>query len=98
MLYSETEHNAALKRLDKRIQKGKESRHTLRRWSASVVPVNMDSQGRVPLPQKLRDSLGIQDKDKVMVVGVGRATEVWTLSEWSNVESSDEGFGDGAWL
>ena len=50
-----------------------------------------DKQGRVVVPQKLRDAAKL--KDKVMVVGCLDRLEIWSKEEWSKYEKDPEGYG-----
>ncbi|MBQ8927120.1 MAG: division/cell wall cluster transcriptional repressor MraZ [Oscillospiraceae bacterium] len=60
----------------------------LRRWlMAGAVEVTPDKQGRILLPQNLRDFAGLE-KD-VAVVGAGYKAEIWNLADW---EKEDESF------
>lgn len=64
------------------------SANRLRRWLlAGAVEVTPDKQGRILLPQKLREFAGL-DKD-VAVVGAGYKAEIWNLADW---EDADEAF------
>lgn len=96
LLQTEKEFIKAGKRLQKKQRDGSAGRNTLRKWTATVVPQNMDSQGRVPIPQELREAL--QLGTKVMVVGVLDNTEIWSPEDWAAVAASDEGTVEGAWL
>ena len=44
----------------------------------------LDSQGRILLPQALRDFAGL--KKNVTVVGSGECTEFWDSEEWAKVD------------
>lgn len=59
-------------------------------FSAASDP-KLDSQGRVLIPQNLREYAGIE-KD-IVVIGVGSYIEIWAQSEWDKeklLESSEE--------
>ncbi|MVF11213.1 division/cell wall cluster transcriptional repressor MraZ [Ketobacter sp. MCCC 1A13808] len=47
-----------------------------------ATEVEMDSNGRVSLPQLLRDKVDL-DK-KIMLVGVGKKFEIWSENKWSD--------------
>jgi MraZ protein len=56
----------------------------------SAVECTTDLQGRVPIPQNLRDIAGITDE--IWVVGVGAKVEIWSKQRWDafNEEYSDD--------
>lgn len=47
--------------------------------------VELDKQGRVVLPEPLRDYAGIAGSD-VVVVGVGKFVEIWAPERWQTVK------------
>ena len=53
--------------------------------------LGFDKQGRVVVPQKLREDARL--KDKVMVVGCGDRIEIWAKEEWSKYDKDPEGYG-----
>ncbi|MBE6754186.1 MAG: division/cell wall cluster transcriptional repressor MraZ [Ruminococcaceae bacterium] len=61
-----------------------------RKLLASVVEVDMDSQGRVVLSEELRASVGITDK--VSIIGMGEWVELWQPElAASLIEEDDDG-------
>ncbi len=48
---------------------------------------DLDAQGRILLPQKLREYAGIQ-KD-VVIVGVGNRAEIWSEAAWSRFDEEE---------
>jgi MraZ protein len=59
----------------------KEQRGRLRRQSADSDEVSPDEQGRLMVPRRLLDEVGIQGK--VLVVGMGRYLEVWAPERYA---------------
>jgi MraZ protein len=53
--------------------------------------LKFDMQGRVVVPQKLRDLAGIQDK--VVLVGCGDRLEIWAKQEWEQYNANPETYG-----
>jgi MraZ protein len=51
--------------------------------------VDLDSQGRVVIPQKLRTGVGI-GRD-VIVIGVSDRLEIWSGDAWDRYEESQAG-------
>lgn len=67
-------------------RKGRNVRRVL---FASAAEVSVDSQGRILLPEHLREMAGIQEK--VVVNGVGDHVEIWSAERWAGIleEGSD---------
>lgn len=53
--------------------------------------MNFDAQGRVVIPQKLRDLAKL--KDKVLLVGCGDRVEIWAKSEWEEYSEYPDTYG-----
>jgi MraZ protein len=69
----------------------KRARNYARTFFGSASDQTLDKQGRIVLPQGLREYAGL-DKD-VFVVGVGERVEVWDTAAWSALsEEADELF------
>lgn len=51
-------------------------------WFSSAAELMPDKQGRVLIPQALRDYAHL-DKD-VMIIGTGSIVEIWDLDRWNN--------------
>ena len=60
-----------------------------RRVYGSAHRDRVDKQGRITVPQKLRDLAGL-DKD-VVVVGAGSHGEIWNPERYEELKSSGEG-------
>ncbi len=97
LLYSPDGINEVANRLKERVRNGEVSPNEQRRWSASISEVRTDAQGRIAIPPKLRQQVGL-DRE-VVVIGVVDRAEVWGADAWAAVESStDEGISEGLWL
>ena len=55
---------------------------------AGAVDMELDSQGRVLLPEYLKDEAGL--KKEVIVVGVYNRLEIWDESAWMKYKSAAE--------
>ena len=55
-------------------------------YLASAVPVKIDSQGRMLVPQELRDFAGLSED--MILLGVGNKIEVWNEAEWTKFQSA----------
>lgn len=64
------------------------ARAFIRHFYASAVEAEIDKQGRMVLPQELREYAGIE-KDLV-TVGILDKIEVWSKEEWSKSENQTE--------
>jgi MraZ protein len=53
--------------------------------------LKFDSQGRVVVPQKLRELARL--KDKVMLVGCGDRLEIWAKPEWEQYSEFPDSYG-----
>ncbi len=63
------------------------SRNLQRTLFASAVRCELDAQGRIVVPQKLRDYAHLS-KD-VAVIGVSTRAEVWDAARWDAVETNE---------
>lgn len=96
LVVNQEEMHAMAKRLKKDVRKGKLSPDELRIWSASISTVNVDSQGRIAVPQKLRDTVGIE-RSAALIGAIDRA-EIWEPAAWALVQSnSDDRLSEGYW-
>ena len=63
----------------------------IRRLYASASEAETDKQGRILLPQKLRDYAGLEKE--AVVNGVQNRVEIWDPAEWDRyLDGSDEDF------
>jgi MraZ protein len=68
-------------RLTEKIRSGLASQDALRAFSANAAEVKPDSQGRILVPQRLREFAGL-DRD-VVVIGAMQRIEIWDAARWS---------------
>ncbi len=59
----------------------------LRSVFSHAAQCDLDAQGRILLPLKLRELAGL--KKNVVVVGVGVNIEIWDADEWAKVDSEE---------
>lgn len=60
----------------------KNARAFVRLFFAGAAEASFDKQGRILVPQTLREHAEI-DKE-VVVIGVGQRIEIWSTDQWSN--------------
>ncbi len=65
----------------------KKARNFVRLFFASVAEVSVDSQGRILLPEHLRELAEI--RDKTVVNGVGDHVEIWSAERWAGIQEED---------
>jgi MraZ protein len=73
----------------------KDGRAFSRLFFASADEVRLDGQGRVTIPQRLREAVGI--KKEVVVLGVRERMEIWDRGEYDryrDAHAAAEGNGD----
>ena len=54
---------------------------------ANAAKCELDSQGRIVVPQKLRKYAGL-DKD-VVIIGVSNRAEIWNAERWAALEAEE---------
>lgn len=87
-LFSEQGFDRALEGLDIAAFHGQNQRAAQRMFFANTARVELDAQGRVLVPEKLRAHLGTE-KD-VVIVGVGDHAEIWARDEWERYHTENE--------
>ena len=65
---------------------GQIERHTVRTFSAASKPVKPDTQGRIAIPQALREYAALERE--VVVVGVFNHMELWNPERWAAVDAA----------
>lgn len=64
-----------------------DARSFMRFFFAGATECEVDKQGRINIPQLLREYAGI--KKDVVIVGVSTRAEIWDSSRWEEYTSSD---------
>lgn len=57
-------------------------RNRVRVWASGATEVEIDRQGRVPIPSWLRAYAGLEDGEEVLIMGAIERIELWKRSEW----------------
>lgn len=74
-------------RLRERVRGGEATQKSLRQFTSAAREMRPDSQGRVSVPQELRDYAEL-DRD-VIVVGADDRIELWNPDRWSDIDDDD---------
>ena len=74
-------------RFKKSMPQTEKARNFIRLFFASVAEVSVDSQGRILIPEHLRELAGVEDK--VVVNGVGDYVEIWSAGRWAGIQEKD---------
>lgn len=68
----------------------KDARAFVRFFFASASKGELDKQGRLMIPSKLRDYAGLNKE--VMVIGVSKRLEIWDVERWQNYNDDEASF------
>lgn len=91
-MYSNDEWTVFVDKLRSLPEGRKETRQLLRYFLARATVCEVDKQGRILLPAKLREHAGLI-KD-VFFVGVLSKVEIWNMERWENNESEIDNVDD----
>jgi MraZ protein len=84
---------AVAQRLTEKIREGAAPQEAMRAFAANAHEVRPDSQGRITIPQRLRDFARL-DRD-VVVIGAIERIEIWNAARWNEVSATaDEDLSD----
>lgn len=84
-LWRQQSFEAAYRRLEEEVRARRADQNRLRWFSANGHPVRPDAQGRIVVPEPLREVLGIDASHtdaSVFVAGVGERIELWNSAVW----------------
>ncbi|MBE7003407.1 MAG: division/cell wall cluster transcriptional repressor MraZ [Ruminococcaceae bacterium] len=89
-IYSE----AGWKRLEEKFESlpYSDARRAARLLFGNAAKCEPDAQGRILLPQNLRDYAGL--KKDVIVAGISARAEIWDMETWTAMETADMESGD----
>lgn len=90
-VWTETGFNEMADRLLEKVREGAAPRDAVRTFAADAMQVKPDSQGRINLPQRLRELVGL-DRE-VVVIGAIDKIEIWDAERWRTLRASaDDSF------
>lgn len=82
-LWTPEEFDSVASLLRDRVREGQVGQEALRVFAADAAEVRPDSQGRISLPQRLRDFAGLE-RDLV-INGRFDRVEIWSVDRWSSL-------------
>lgn len=65
-------------------------RSFVRTFFSGAIDSNIDKQGRVLIPQNLRDHAQIEIDKEAVIIGVSNRVEIWSIENWEDY-NQDEG-------
>ncbi len=68
---------------------GRSARDYARMFFANAEAVSLDGQGRLVIPQKLRQQVGLERE--AVVIGVSEYLEIWPAATWDRYEQARVG-------
>jgi MraZ protein. len=66
----------------------KDARTFERFFFSGAVECEMDNQGRVVIPQNLREYAGITNE--VVIIGISTRVEIWSQDKWENYNNESD--------
>jgi MraZ protein len=84
-LWTEADFDGEARRQHAREAEGALPRTAVRLWFSKVFPFEADNQGRIAIPQELRDHAHISQE--VLFVGVYDRVELWSKQVWVGLEA-----------
>lgn len=83
-LFPEKEWLALEKRMSKLPSLNSDVQAFRRFYIASAVPVKVDAQGRLLVPQELREYAHLNEE--IVLLGVGEKLEIWNATDWKKFQ------------
>lgn len=84
-LWTESGFEDISRRLTEKIREGLAPQDALRAFSANAHEVRPDTQGRITIPQRLRDFARLDGE--VVVIGALDRIEIWNAERWSSASA-----------
>jgi len=88
-LWTPEEFETQMRGMQEAQEQGREQRNLARLWASGSAEVDVDRQGRMPIPQHLREFARL-DGD-VLVIGAIDRVELWSPAEWNAKVQPAEG-------
>lgn len=87
-IYPMAEWESFMDKLSKLPSADSNARAFIRHFYANAVECEVDRQGRVTLPQELREYAGIERE--LVTVGILQKIEIWSKKEWEDTENGPQ--------
>ncbi len=68
----------------------KQTRQLVRKLISPAQTVDIDSAGRISIPPRYRDSLGLLPKSEALLIGTGYAIEIWNSKTYMEEEENED--------
>ncbi len=90
LIYPQEEWDKLLEKVKEIQRNDKAMRYFRRKVIGAAYETALDKQGRVLLPQALREDSLIEINSDIVIVGDINKIEIWNRSEWNRVMNPDE--------
>lgn len=106
LLFSEKGFEQQAQRLKEYSKNGPEAAQYLRLYYSRAEKVEVDSQGRICIPERLADLGHLEAKQEVVLIGVQDHAELWSVERWNTYlnqhgphfdEMASQAFGQMPW-
>lgn len=87
-LWTPDEFKKVADRLTEKVREGATSVYAVRAFAANAHEVKPDSQGRIVLPQRLREYAGL--RRDVVIIGALERIEIWDADRWREISASSD--------
>jgi MraZ protein len=87
-VWTREEFQTVANELNEKAKRGTTERTVARSFFAGAVDVVPDRQGRIPIPQHLREYAGLERE--VVVTGAFSRIEIWDADRWQRVNAEGE--------
>ena len=88
-LWTPDEFETQMRSMQESQELGREQRNLARVWASGSAEIDVDKQGRMPIPQHLREFARL-DGD-VLVIGAIDRVELWSPAQWAAKVEPSEG-------
>ncbi len=85
-LWTEEGFTDVARRLTEKVRDGLTTHNAVRAFAANAVEVKLDSQGRITIPQRLRDYAGLATD--AVIIGAFDRIEIWDAVGWREISTA----------
>lgn len=87
-IYTFEEFEEVAKQIQEKSRESSQARIAARSFFAGASEVILDKQGRIQIPQNLREYAGLEKE--ITVVGIYTRIEVWDVTKWNEINEKGE--------